>query len=108
MKKTRFFLVPLMVMIVFSFAGCGNVDANNNAIPDNQEERSVTRDNDNAVDDVGDGIKDGVDGVVDGAEDLLDGNDNNDNNRNDNNRGADVNNNVNTNDNGINDATGNQ
>lgn len=86
MKKTRFFLMALLLVTVLVFTSCGSNDADNNAIPDNQE-NGVEQDIKNGADDVKDGVEDIGDdidnGARDAADDIKDGVDNNkaDNNK---------------------------
>lgn len=79
MKKTRFFLMALLLVTVLSFSSCGSRDDDNDAIPDDQQ-NSVQQDVDNGADDLkddaedlGDDVKDGIDDAADDAEDALDG-----------------------------------
>ena len=79
MKKTRFFLMALLLMTVLVFASCGSKDDNNDAIPDDQQ-NYVEQDVENGADDIkdgaedlGDDIKDGVEDAADDVEDAVDG-----------------------------------
>lgn len=77
MKKTRFFLMSLLLVTVLAFTGCGNKDDNNNAVPDDNENK-VEQGVEDGIDDVkdgadeiGDDIKDGVDNVDDNVDDNV-------------------------------------
>lgn len=97
MKKTRFFLMALLLVTVLVFTSCGSKDANSNGIPDSKENsagqdlKDGADDVKNGAEDLGDDIKNGVD---DAADDIKDGLDNN---RTDNNGKNNVKNNVNNN-----------
>ena len=99
MKKTRFWLAICLLVTMFTLTGCGGQnDANNDAIPDDQQNQTTQQDMDNNnagdvrddmdnaaddvrddADDLGDDIKDGVDDaaddVADDVKDALDGDD---------------------------------
>lgn len=90
MKKTRFFLMALLLVTVLSFSSCGSKDDDNDAIPDDQQNNVEQDVNDGAEDlkddaeDLGDDVKDGVDDAADDAEVALDGDHNDDQNAGDN------------------------
>ena len=69
MKKTRFFLIALLLISVLVFTACGSRDDNNDAIPDDQQ-NSVEQDVKDGVDDVEDDVKDGAQDLERDAEDL--------------------------------------
>lgn len=71
MKKTRFFLMALLLMTVLVFASCGSRDDNNDAIPDNQQ-NNMEQDVENGADDIKDGAEDLGDDIKDGVEDAAD------------------------------------
>ncbi|SCJ76878.1 Uncharacterised protein [uncultured Eubacterium sp.] len=93
MKKTRFFLMALLLVTVLVFTSCGSKDANTDGIPDDKQ-NSVGQDIKDGADDVKDGVEnlgdDIENGARDAADDIKDGVDNNKNNNN-------VKNNVNNN-----------
>ena len=93
MKKTRFFLMALLLVTVLVFTSCGSKDANNDGIPDDKQ-NSVEQGLENGADDVKKGAEDLGDDIKDGARDAADDiKDGVDNNRNDNNVKNNVNNN---------------
>ena len=51
MKKTRFFLMALLLVTVLVFTSCGSKDANNDGIPDDKQ-NSVEQGLENGADDV--------------------------------------------------------
>ena len=70
MKKMRFLLTACLLVSMLTFTGCGNQkDINNDAIPDDQQNKTLQQD----VDDVGNDVKDGVEDAVDDVEDIMDG-----------------------------------
>ena len=95
MKKTRFWLAVCLLVTMFTLTGCGGQnDANNDAIPDDQQNQTTQQDvgnngagdaDDEAdkdadnlredADNLGDDIKDGVDDAADDVKDALDGDD---------------------------------
>ena len=59
MKKTRLFLMALLLISVLVFTACGSKDDNNDAIPDDQQ-NSVEQDVEDGIDDVEDDVEDGA------------------------------------------------
>ena len=82
MKKTRFFLMALLLVTVLVFTSCGSKDENTDAIPDDQQNTVEQDIEDGAEDikddaqDVGDDIKDGVEDAADDVKDAVDGDEN--------------------------------
>ena len=93
MKKTRFFLMALLLVTVLVFTSCGSKDANNDGIPDDKQ-NSVEQGLENGADDVKKGAEDLGDDIKDGArdaaDDIKDGVDNNRNVKNNVNNNGDV------------------
>ena len=83
MKKTRFFLMALLLMTVLVFTSCGN-DDDKDTVPDNpttdieQDVKDGADDVKDGAEDIGDDIKDGVDDAADDMEDALDPDDGDD------------------------------
>lgn len=71
MKKTRFFLMALLLVTVLVFTSCGSKDANNDGIPDDNQ-NSVGQDLENGADDVKNGAEDLGDDIRNGARDAAD------------------------------------
>ncbi|MFR7990971.1 MAG: hypothetical protein ACLU5F_10275 [Anaerovoracaceae bacterium] len=69
MKKTRLFLMALLLISVLVFTACGSKDDNNDAIPDDQQ-NSVEQDVEDGIDDVEDDVEDGAKDLEKDAEDL--------------------------------------
>lgn len=84
MKKTRFFLMALLLMTVLVFASCGNKDKNNDGVPDDQQNsmtqdlKNGAEDLKNGAEDLGNDIENGVDRAANDVRDAVDGNNAND------------------------------
>lgn len=77
MKKTRFFLMALLLVTMLVFTSCGNDDNKDNAAdnPSNNMEQDVkdgAEDVKDDAEDLGDDMKDGVEDAADDVEDALD------------------------------------
>ena len=57
MKKTRFFLMALLLVTVLVFTSCGSKDDNQDAVPDDQQ-NNVEQDVNNGADDLKDDAED--------------------------------------------------
>lgn len=73
MKKAKILLAMMLVLSVFTFAGCGG---GNNADDNADNGTTVEESTDNAGQDLKDDVEDMGDDIKDGAEDMLDGTDN--------------------------------
>lgn len=80
MKKSALVLSLVVLMTMFTFAGCGEKDTNNNGMQENGT--TIEENNDGIIDetekgvkDLGDDIEQGAEDIVDDTEDVLDGND---------------------------------
>lgn len=78
MKKTKFFLMALLLVTVLVFTSCGSRDDNQDAIPDDRQ-NNVERDVENGAEDlkddaenIGDDVRDGVDDAADDVKDAVD------------------------------------
>ena len=66
MKKTRFFLMALLLVTMLVFTSCGNDDNMEQDVKDGAED---VKDD---AEDLGDDMKDGVENAADDVEDALD------------------------------------